>query len=519
VVPAYNAAATLGACLESLAHLNYPNYETIVVDDGSSDSTGEVAARAGVRVLRAEHRGLGAARNSGIEAAAGSCVAFIDADARADRDWLYHLVETLVRRDAAAAGGPNFAPLPTSARAAAIAAAPGQPREVRAGDDTLEQVCGCNMILDKVAALAAGGFDPMFTTAGDDVDFSWQLGERKLTIASAPAAVVIHERRPTLAAYVEQQRGYGRGEGLLFRKYPLKADGAGAMYGGNSWLGGLLGGARIYYGAFGRGLFQSVYPGTGTSPLLQLPLTMPWVAIAIALIVASLASPPMAWLGLAAIALTLASTIRIAAARAPSRSARLTLAARALLAPAALAGALARSAARERVVWSSAPPPGPADDEAATVRARGRVLVTLAERLGPSGVERLLEAMRAALVRRGLAAAAGGQYEAYDLVIVMPPAMRVYLNGLELEDGRFALSWRAVPARWRIGAAAASIVAVMLATEFSVTSAIATAAIAGICAGALCVLHLSRLPAALKAAATDAVAALGARAHVEEEAA
>jgi O-antigen biosynthesis protein len=107
VVPAYNAAATLGACLESLAHLNSPNSETIVVDDGSSDSTAEVASRAGVRVLRAEHRGLGAARNRGIEAAAGSCVAFIDADARADPDWLYHLVETLSRRDAAAAGGPH----------------------------------------------------------------------------------------------------------------------------------------------------------------------------------------------------------------------------------------------------------------------------------------------------------------------------------------------------------------------------------------------------------------------------
>ncbi|MGA7762788.1 MAG: glycosyltransferase, partial [Candidatus Binataceae bacterium] len=95
VVPAYNAAATLGECLDSLAHLNYPDYEIIVVDDGSSDSTGEVAARTGVRVLRAEHRGLAAARNSGIQAAAGSCVAFIDADARADSDWLYHLVETL----------------------------------------------------------------------------------------------------------------------------------------------------------------------------------------------------------------------------------------------------------------------------------------------------------------------------------------------------------------------------------------------------------------------------------------
>ena len=520
VVAAYNAEATLGECLDSLAHLNYPDYETIVVDDGSSDTTAEVATRAGVRVLSVEHRGLAAARNSAIEAAAGSCVAFIDADARADRDWLYHLVETLSRRDAAAAGGPNFAPPPGSALAAAIAAAPGQPREVRAGDDTLEQVCGCNMIVDKAAAQAAGGFDPMFIAAGDDVDFSWRLAERKLTIASAPAAVVIHERRPTLGAYVRQQRGYGRGEGLLFRKYPLKAGGAGAMYGGASRLGGLVGSARIYYGAFGRGLFQSVYPGAETSPLVQLPLTMPWVAIAIVMIVAGMASAPMAWLGLAAIALTLASTIRIATvSRAPSDGARLTVAARALLAPAALAGVLARSAARERVIWRSAPPPGPTDDEAATVRARGRVLVTLAERLGPGGADLLLEAMRAALVRGGLAAAAGGQYEAYDLVIVIPPGMRVHLNGLELEDGRFALSWRAVPAWWRIAMVAAAIVVVILATGFSASSALAAAAIAGLLAGALSVLHLSRLPAALKAAAREAVATLGARAHVEEEAA
>ncbi len=519
VVAAYNAEATLGACLDSLAKLNYPDYETIVVDDGSIDSTGEVAARAGVRVLRAEHRGLAAARNSGIEAAAGSCVAFIDADARADSDWLYHLVEALTRRDAAAAGGPNFAPPLVSARAAAIAAAPGQPREVRAGDDTLEQVCGCNMIVDRAAAQAAGGFDPMFTTAGDDVDFSWRLAERKLIIASAPAAIVIHERRQTLGAYVKQQRGYGRGEGLLFRKYPLKSAGAGSIYGGASWLGGLLGSARIYYGAFGRGLFQSVYPGAETSPLLQLPLTMPWVAIAIVMIVGGIVSAPMEWLGLAAIALTFASAIRIAAVSAPSRGARLTMAARALLAPAALAGTLARSAARERVIWSSTPPPGPPDDEAATVRGRGRVLVTPSEPLGPGGIEALLEAMRAALIRRGLATAAGGQYEAYDLVIVIPPALRVKLNGLELDDGRVALLWRAVPARWQIAAAGVSVVVVMLATGLSGASVIAVVALAGIVGLTLSALHLSRLPAALKAAATDAVAALGGRAHVEEEAA
>jgi hypothetical protein len=222
---------------------------------------------------------------------------------------------------------------------------------------------------------------------------------------------------------------------------------------------------------------------------------------------------------MAAIALTLASAIRIAALRAPSGGTRLTLAARAMLALAALAGALARSAARERIKWNSAPPPGPADDEAATVRARGRVLVTLAEPLGPGGIAPLLDAMRAALVRHGLAAATGDRYETYDLVIVIPPAMRVHLNGLELEDGRVALSWRALPAGRRIAAAAASIVVVMLATGFSGIGAVAAVAIAGVCSAALAVLHLSRLPAALKAAAADAVAALGARAHVEEEAA
>ena len=152
VVPAYNAAATLGECLDSLRNLNYPDYETIVVDDGSTDSTAEIAGHDGngVRTIRVEHNGLAAARNAGIEAASGEIVAFIDADARADRDWLYHLVETLKRRDAAAASGPNFAPdSRSSALAAAMAAAPGQPREVRAGDDHLAQLCGCNMAITK----------------------------------------------------------------------------------------------------------------------------------------------------------------------------------------------------------------------------------------------------------------------------------------------------------------------------------------------------------------------------------
>ena len=96
-------------------------------------------------------------------------------------------------------------------RAAAMAAAPGLPREVRAGDDRLAQLCGCNMAITKAALQKAGGFDPMFTTAGDDVDLSWRLAASNETLAYAPGAVVIHERRATLSAYLRQQRGYGAG--------------------------------------------------------------------------------------------------------------------------------------------------------------------------------------------------------------------------------------------------------------------------------------------------------------------
>ncbi len=173
IVAAYNSAATIGACLESLKALHYPDYETIVVDDGSTDATAQIVEASQTRLIRGEHRGLGAARNAGIDAAAGEIVAFLDADARADADWLYHLVEAITRRNAAAAGGPNFAPHNDDA----YARAPGIPREVRGPGDELTQLCGCNMAITKSALGEVGGFDTSFLTAGDDVDLSWRLAD------------------------------------------------------------------------------------------------------------------------------------------------------------------------------------------------------------------------------------------------------------------------------------------------------------------------------------------------------
>jgi hypothetical protein len=505
VVSAYNAASTLGECLSSIRELNYPNYETIVVDDGSTDSTSEIANQDSVRTICIEHKGLAAARNAGVEAASNESeiVAFIDADARADRDWLYHLVETIKRRDAAAAAGPNFAPDPQSARAAAMAAAPGLPQEVRAGDDRLAQLCGCNMAITKAALIKAGGFDPMFTTAGDDVDLSWRLTAAKETLAYAPGAVVIHERRATLADYLRQQRGYGTGEGLLYRKYPLRTADQDGMYAGASSIGALLGGARVYYGEFGRGLFQTVY--SASNSYVDLPLTIEWIGISLTLIVFGYFKPLFGVLGAGGIAIT----ILVAAARAASAPlppeysgpvARIYLGILNLLGPSVRS--LARMRVKERF------DPTTSDADSGPVGLRGQLEFVI-----PDGSERIqsatiLAAMRDALVRSGLAVAETDGFQSYDLEIVVPPTIRVPINAVRA-DSRIALRWRTriAPRRALIGEAI--LLLVILASGFAFHATIWIAASFAIAHLFLALSRAVRIPAVIKACAREVASSLG----------
>jgi glycosyltransferase involved in cell wall biosynthesis len=83
VIPCYNQAHFLGEAIESVLSQTYRNFEVIVVDDGSTDNTSEVASRyEGVRLIWQENRGLAGARNRGLEEAKGEYVVFLDADDR-----------------------------------------------------------------------------------------------------------------------------------------------------------------------------------------------------------------------------------------------------------------------------------------------------------------------------------------------------------------------------------------------------------------------------------------------------
>jgi glycosyltransferase involved in cell wall biosynthesis len=81
IVPAYNAAATLAECLEALAGVCGPGDEILVVDDGSTDATAEIARQAGARVVETHGRGgPAAARNLGARETSGEILFFVDAD-------------------------------------------------------------------------------------------------------------------------------------------------------------------------------------------------------------------------------------------------------------------------------------------------------------------------------------------------------------------------------------------------------------------------------------------------------
>ena len=266
VVASYNGERTLKACLDALVRLNYPDYEVILVDDGSADTTRQIAlSHPQVRYFRHEQNlGLSVARNTGIAAATGEIVAFTDSDCRADEDWLYYLVGGLLPSDFAGMGGPNLLPPEDSLVAAAVMASPGGPAHVMLTDRQAEHIPGCNMAFYKWALAQVGGFDPTFHQAGDDVDLCWRLQQAGLQIGFSPAAFVWHYRRSTIGAYLKQQRGYGEAEALLVRKHPECFN----SFGGSLWRGRIYTTSRfgdlirppiIYRGLFGSAGFQFLY--------------------------------------------------------------------------------------------------------------------------------------------------------------------------------------------------------------------------------------------------------------------
>jgi glycosyltransferase involved in cell wall biosynthesis len=309
VICAHNASSTIGECLTHVCGLHYPELEVIVVDDGSTDETAAIAAaHPGVQVVTTPPVGLAQARNLGIQAAHGEIVAYLDSDAFPPAEWPYFLALGFDRSVIGGVGGPNLPPSDDPPVAQAVARAPGGPVHVLLSDDRAEHIPGCNMAFWRDLIVELDGFDPVFTAAGDDVDFCWRVLDAGWSIGFHPAAFVWHRRRTTVGAYLRQQRGYGRAEALVQSRHPERFTPIGTA----RWRGSIYGSLaqrllrpRIYRGEYGTAAYQSVYRGTGHSVDIAHQAGIPAAVVAMLTAPAGIVAWPLALPAIAGLLLAL----------------------------------------------------------------------------------------------------------------------------------------------------------------------------------------------------------------------
>ncbi len=229
IIPVKDRADELRRCLESLARLEYPRaqLEIVVVDDGSRDTTPEVARSLGAVVVPSggEGRGPAAARNRGAAAARGEILAFIDSDCTASEQWLAQLCSAFEDAEVVAVGG-RVAGMHTSsaldryeAEMSSLSLGP-RGRSGQAGNDTF-YLPSCNLLVRRNPFSDCGGFRETLHV-GEDVDLTWRLRDRGGRILYLPCGEVCHEHRNHLAAFLRRRFQYGTSEGLLHTLHPSR---------------------------------------------------------------------------------------------------------------------------------------------------------------------------------------------------------------------------------------------------------------------------------------------------------
>jgi len=98
VIPAYNEEKFITKTIESIKALSFQPDEILIIDGGSTDKTKAVAEGLGARVVTVPHRGIGFARQCGLEKAIGDIIAFTDADSVVPKEWLRKIVDALSKQ-------------------------------------------------------------------------------------------------------------------------------------------------------------------------------------------------------------------------------------------------------------------------------------------------------------------------------------------------------------------------------------------------------------------------------------
>lgn len=226
IIPTHNRLSQLKQVLACLAQQTYPapQFEVIVIDDGSEDGTADYLATLAVegkmRYISQLAQGPATARNRGVELARGDIVAFTDDDCLPETTWLTALAETYTTAtdDLVAVGGrvENVADGHWLYQFYALQKRHGEPNQT-----VPRYLDTANASFQRAVFLAMGGFDERIPlAAGEDVDLGLRLTLAGYGLTINPQALVWHTGHTTLRQFMRHSFIRGRGNAFLHLTYP-----------------------------------------------------------------------------------------------------------------------------------------------------------------------------------------------------------------------------------------------------------------------------------------------------------
>jgi len=224
VIPAFNSELTLGPCLDSVVPLlaSGEAEQIIVVDDGSTDSTAEVAARHPVRLVGTGHVGRSAARNLGWQTATADLVWFIDSDCVSSRKGLRYVRPHFNDPRVGAVGG-SFTNACPGSWLARLIQEEFAARHRRMGL-RVTFLATANVVYRRDVLEELGGFDESLADA-EDADLAFRAGDADHELRFELRSKVAHRHDTRLWPYLKRQAAQGYWRVALYQRHPERATG------------------------------------------------------------------------------------------------------------------------------------------------------------------------------------------------------------------------------------------------------------------------------------------------------